>query len=216
MGYFSLFNTSGSNNIGIGQSALYSNFTGSNNTAIGYGADVSSGNLVNATAVGSGAVSTASNLMAFGNFKVVGWAFGRSSLSNGVFQVGTDSSNGNGAYLTAGGAWTNTSDRNKKDRIAKISGSDLLNKLMKLDITEWSYIGTKERHIGPMAQDFAELFHVGTDNTTISTIDPAGIALKAIQEQQHIIETQSAKINSLSKEMQEMREQMAELRKLIR
>ncbi len=33
-----------------------------------------------------------------------------------------------------------------------------------------------------MAQDFKAAFNLGIDNKTISTIDPAGVALAAIQE----------------------------------
>ncbi len=53
-----------------------------------------------------------------------------------------------------------------------------------LDISEWNYIteGKNIRHIGPMAQDFYELFGLGKDNRSISTIDASGVALAAIQE----------------------------------
>jgi hypothetical protein len=45
------------------------------------------------------------------------------------------------------------------------------------------YKGTdNEYHIGPMAQDFHAAFNVGLNNTSISTIDPAGVALIGIQE----------------------------------
>ncbi len=38
------------------------------------------------------------------------------------------------------------------------------------------------KHIGPMAQDFYSAFHVGESDTTISTLDPDGVALASIQE----------------------------------
>jgi hypothetical protein len=44
------------------------------------------------------------------------------------------------------------------------------------------------KHIGPMAQDFYNLFSLGNNDKSISTIDPAGIALAAIKEQQKQIE----------------------------
>lgn len=57
----------GSNNVGIGASALSNNISGSNNTAIGYNADVGSGGLSNATAIGSNATVTQSNSIVLGD-----------------------------------------------------------------------------------------------------------------------------------------------------
>lgn len=90
-----------------------------------------------------------------------------------------------GAYLSGNGtAWTNASDRNKKENFRNFGGVDLLNKIDQLPIMRWNYKGEDESitHIGPTAQDFYSLFEVGADTISISTIDPAGIALAAIQE----------------------------------
>jgi hypothetical protein len=53
-----------------------------------------------------------------------------------------------------------------------------------LPIKQWSYKSQDAsiEHIGPMAQDFWNAFHLGEDCLGISTIDPDGIALAAIQE----------------------------------
>ncbi len=59
-------NGSGSNNTGIGRSALNSNSSGSNNTALGYNADVNTFNLTNATAIGYNAKVGASNSLVLG------------------------------------------------------------------------------------------------------------------------------------------------------
>jgi hypothetical protein len=48
-----------------------------------------------------------------------------------------------------------------------------------------------------MAQQFYGLFNTGINNTSISTIDPAGVALKAIQEQQKLIEALQQRITEL-------------------
>lgn len=67
----SLFrNTTGSFNTATGIYALISNFTGSNNSAFGFGADVSTDGLTNATAIGNGAVVNASNKIRLGNGSV--------------------------------------------------------------------------------------------------------------------------------------------------
>jgi trimeric autotransporter adhesin len=191
-------NTVGSNNVAVGNLTLNTNVTGTGNTAVGASADVNFSNLNNTTILGNGASSDISNSMIFGNSVVTSWAFGRTSvLAGNALQVGTNATNGNAAKLTLGGVWTNASDSTKKDNITKIDGADILFKLKQLPITRWKYKGTNEYHIGPMAQDFYKLFNVGTDDRSISSVDPAGIALKAIQEQQKIIDAQQKQIDDL-------------------
>jgi hypothetical protein len=89
-----------------------------------------------------------------------------------------------GVTLAAGGgAWAPVSDRNVKENIRPVDGADILKKISQLDISRWNYVTQDEsiEHIGPMAQDFYELFGVGDNNTTITTIDPDGISLAAIK-----------------------------------
>jgi len=89
-----------------------------------------------------------------------------------------------GAYLTAGGVWTDNCDRHAKENFEPVNSAELLGKLKSLEITVWNYKTENPdiRHIGPVAQDFYAAFGVGNDDKSISTIDPAGIALATIQE----------------------------------
>ena len=182
--------TNGSYNTAFGNDALQSITFGYNNTAIGADADVLSGSLSNATAIGSNAKVSTSNTMAFGDDQVKKWAFGLSTTSTSAFpnqplhslEVGSNGTNGNGAYLTAGGTWTNASSRNKKENFSELNSDDLLQKIQQLSIQKWKYKGTAEYHIGPVAEDFYKAFGLGTDDKGISTVDPAGIALAAIKE----------------------------------
>ena len=88
-----------------------------------------------------------------------------------------------GAYVSAGGVWTNASDRNLKENFATISPASILEKIDQLPVTEWDYKteGPGVNHIGPVAQDFWAAFHLGNSSISISTIDPAGVALLGIQ-----------------------------------
>jgi trimeric autotransporter adhesin len=205
-GYNSLYiNTTGDFNTAIGESALRYNTTGSNNTAIGYDAGPQPfvPNLVNTTCIGDEARVTTSNTMVFGNGDVVHWAFGKNTtFVNAALDVGSNSTNGNGAYLTLGGTWTNTSSRKKKENFSDINGLELLQKIIQLPVQKWKYKGTGEYHIGPVAEDFYKLFGLGTDDKGISTVDPAGIALAAIQEQQRMIEKQNKLIEQLQKRIE--------------
>ena len=153
-------NTTGASNVLVGYSAGYNNITGTANTMLGalagssyasYSnctfigdlADASSTGLSNATAIGYNSTVGASNTMSFGASNVTAWVFGIPKVTNAGYalQVGSTSSNGNGAYLTTGGAWTNTSDRNKKENFLILDGADILDRICQLPITRWNYKG---------------------------------------------------------------------------
>jgi hypothetical protein len=76
----------------------------------------------------------------------------------------------------------NTSSRAVKTGFAEVDPESLLEKLASLPVTEWSYIseGEDARHIGPVAEDFQEIFGLG-DGKTISTVDTGGITIASIQ-----------------------------------
>jgi hypothetical protein len=81
-------------------------------------------------------------------------------------------------------AWEVLSDSTKKSNRKAVNTAAVLDKLVRLPIEEWNYTHQdgSNTHIGPMAQSFHAIFGYGDDNTTISTIDPDGVALAAIQE----------------------------------
>ena len=176
--------TTGYSNTAIGYNTLNKNITGNRLTALGQNADVTIDGLNNASAIGANASVSTSNTMSFGNGAVNDWVFGIPDVTaaSHALEVGSGPGNGNGAFLTNGGVWTNTSDRNSKEDFRQLNGAEVLKKVATLPITQWRYKGTAEEHIGPMAQDFKAAFNLGVDDKTISTVDPAGIALLAIQE----------------------------------
>ncbi len=184
-GHRALFGlTTGSNNTALGHFAGLNVTTGSNNTFLGTEADVTSGNgnLNNVTAIGHQTKVSSSNTMAFGNNNVIKWAFNRYSTgTNMALQVGTDATNGNGAYLTSAGNWVNTSDANKKENFTPVQHDAIMQKIKEMPVTQWKYNGSEALHIGPMAQDFYALFGVGNDDKTTSTVDAAGLVLAALQ-----------------------------------
>lgn len=96
------------------------------------------------------------------------------------------------------GSWSSLSDRRLKTAIAPIDTGAVLDRLMAMPLTSWSYIaqGTTVRHVGPMAQDFAAAFGLGENDTTISTIDADGIALAAIQGLNRRLTTENADLRA--------------------
>ncbi len=81
-------NTSGNGNVAIGYQSLYGNMTGSNNTAIGWSAFYSGGSFSNSTAIGHDAYVTASNMIRLGdaNITSINGAVAFTVVSDGRFK----------------------------------------------------------------------------------------------------------------------------------
>jgi hypothetical protein len=127
--------------------------------------------------------------------------------------VGTNATNGNGAYLTGGGNWMGCSGRSKKDHFQVLDPDLLFRMISGLPVQAWQYKGSDERHIGPVADDFVGAFNVGVvredgtrDDQYLSPGDVAGVALAGVKEL--IQENQE-----LKKAVDELRQRIAELEK---
>jgi predicted ribosome quality control (RQC) complex YloA/Tae2 family protein len=132
-------------------------------------------------------------------------------------QVGSNTTNGNGAYLTVGGTWTNASSIHFKENFQEISDAELLDRLRSLEITRWNYKGTEETHIGPMAEQFSDLFGLGVkgDREHISTIDMSGVALRAIQALMQQKSIQEKKIEQMESKLAELEQRLQKLEKRL-
>jgi hypothetical protein len=96
----------------------------------------------------------------------------------------TDSLNTMGVTLFAGaGSWSVISDRNKKANISSVNYESILTGINKLKIRSWNYKSQSRsiRHIGPMAQDFYNVFLLGENNVSISNVDMDGVILSGIK-----------------------------------
>jgi len=104
--------------------------------------------------------------------------------------IGNDAADGNGAYLTPGGTWTNGSSRTFKENFTPFDGAELLRKISALSVTTYNYKGTTEKHVGPVAEEFVGAFDTGViresdgkrDDMYLSSGDVAGVALAGVQE----------------------------------
>jgi hypothetical protein len=94
---------------------------------------------------------------------------------------------------------TMISDRDLKADFAPADTWAVLDQVARLPIQTWRYRGeeTQVRHMGPMAQDFAATFALGSDPRHILAVDGQGVALAAIQ--------------ALHREMQALTERLAAL-----
>ncbi|MCB0456184.1 MAG: tail fiber domain-containing protein [Flavobacteriaceae bacterium] len=114
------------------------------------------------------------------------------------------------------GNYTAVSDRNLKSNIAKID--NVLERVKKLEVVDYTFKHqtNNERHLGLIAQDVEPLFpqlvkkptfEKGEESPYMLNYSGFGIiAIKAIQEQQQIIENQQSKIESLEKQLDEVLE----------
>ncbi len=105
-----------------------------------------------------------------------------------------------GAYLSTGGTWTNASSRSLKENFQSVDTTDILRKIDQLDLSSWNYKNenVSVRHLGPIAEDFYNIFHLGNSNKSISTIDPAGVALAGVKALNTKIEKITRDSNYLS------------------
>ena len=112
-------------------------------------------------------------------------------FSNGILTTGV-------SLAPGGGAWASISDKRLKENITEIKPRTILEKLLSVTVTEWNYITQKVDtmnkyapkgmhydkapvHIGPMAQDFSEIFGYGEYNDKITTSDIDGVMFVSIQ-----------------------------------
>lgn len=181
------YNTTGVDNTAIGGQALYVNKTGRNNTAIGNGAGVSADGLNNATAIGHRAQVDASNKVVIGNTFVT--------------SIGGYSS------------WSNFSDQRVKTDIEDIGyGLDLIRQLQPVSFRMINSNGKTD--FGFIAQDIEALLGDGYNVLDIGGGEERMLSLrysqfiapmvKAMQEQQAMIDSQQEQIDELKKIVAEL------------
>jgi hypothetical protein len=144
--------------------------------------NLSSDNITSASAT-LGDIDSDGNLTIAGDTELQGNTNLSTTTISGL-RVGTLESD-SGAYLSEGGAWVNASSRELKENFATTSAEDILEKIASLPIYSWNYKAEDSSvvHVGPMAEDFYDIFHLGGENgnKNISTIDPASVALAGIK-----------------------------------
>jgi hypothetical protein len=95
----------------------------------------------------------------------------------------TTTNNTAGAFLARNaGSWAALSDANSKTHVTPIDHRETLRRISELPVTSWEYKqDPTHRYIGPMAQDFHQVFELGVDERYISTLDADGVALSALK-----------------------------------
>ena len=101
-----------------------------------------------------------------------------------------------GAHVTAGGVWTNSSSRQRKENIAALSVEEALQALAELQPVQFRYKNdAEETYVGFIAEDVPDL--VAMDNRqSLSAMDIVAVLTKVVQNQQRRIEELEARIDA--------------------
>jgi hypothetical protein len=191
---------SGDQSIAIGR-----NVTAGGNNSIAIGNYVSTNGWDGSLSIGDMSTTTVMNSPSANNF--------RARFANG-YRFYTSADYSTSCSLGAGdNAWATTSDVRLKENFIPVDGEGILKKIALMPLTTWNYKNqdpSKFRHYGPMAQDFHAAFGkdlygtIGSD-TTINQADFAGVSFVAIQALEKRTVQQQAQIESLLKEIEELK-----------
>lgn len=115
--------------------------------------------------------------------------------------------------LIIGGTLSENSDRNSKSDIDPVDPASILDKVATLPISTWRYKDDRERnrHMGPMAQDFHAAFGLGGSETTLAGMDVRGVALAAIQGLHDRNQTLADEVDTLEKRNRALAQKLAAL-----
>jgi len=105
----------------------------------------------------------------------------------------------NGATLSAGGVWTNSSSRALKQDIRDLDTADALDVLKEMKPVTYSYkVDPTEHHVGFIAEDVPDL--VATkDRKGLSAMDVVAVLTSVVQEQQKTIDELKARLDHIEK-----------------
>lgn len=222
---------------GSASTAMGSNTTASGNYSTATGIDtIASGNY--STAMGQSTIASGFGTTAMGNYASTNnqsgsFIYGDNSFgtyvyanagnswtirASGGYRFFSNSALTTGVSLSAGGgSWTSLSDRNAKDNIISVNPRDVLRGVLGLPIATWNYKGQPQfRHIGAMAQDFYATFKVGENDKTITTVDPDGVALAAIQGLNEELKDRDVKIERQHQQLQEQQRQLSVVQQQVK
>ena len=207
-------NTIGKENTANGNEALRSNITGSSNTALGYYADVSLNNLNNAMAIGHRATASATNKVRIGNSSVtvIEGQVAFTNVSDGRIKENVQEAVPGLSFIAELRPVTYTLNTRKQDEITMQAMPDSIQEERMLSDDEYLESSSIVR-TGFIAQEVeAAAQKVGFDFDGVSTpeneTDLYGIRyaefvvplVKAMQEQQAMIEQLKERIEALEKE----------------
>jgi len=102
-----------------------------------------------------------------------------------------------GAHVTAGGVWTNSSSREKKENIEVLEADAATTALMSLQPVLFNYRNeVGEEYVGFIAEDVPDLVAVG-DRDALSSMDIVAVLTRVVQEQQRKIRELEERLDAM-------------------
>ena len=102
-----------------------------------------------------------------------------------------------GAHVTAGGVWTNSSSRDRKENIAELRLDAATEALMALQPVVFNYRDEpQEDYLGFIAEDVPELVAV-KDRDALSPMDIVAVLTRVVQQQERKIQALEARLDAL-------------------
>lgn len=213
LGYHALQNnTSGSGNVGIGVNTLVTITTGSTNTALGYAAGAAGATFYNTTALGNGAAPNSPNQVRLGNasVSVIGGYSNWSNFSDRRLKINVQENVAGLEFIKKLRPVSYNYDMNAIARFEQTPDS--------LRLRDAEQLKSKEVQTGFIAQEVEIAANaVGFDfHGIVKPYDANGTyalryaefvvpLVKAMQEQQVLIETQQEELTTLRKEIEDIK-----------
>lgn len=120
---------------------------------------------------------------------------------------------GSGAFVSAGGVWTDASSREYKQDVQPLSGDEARTALERLDPVKFAYkADPAERHVGFIAEDVPDL--VATpDRKAVSPMDIVAVLTRVLQEQQRVTQEQQRLLQEQQRAIAGLTAEVAALRR---
>ena len=131
----------------------------------------------------------------------VGIGTGTSTAPTQPFIVGTNTANGNGAHVTAGGVWTNGSSRTFKENVEELTAEKAIETVSALKPVTYNYKNDPqhEHYVGFIAEDVPTEVAQEYDRRYLSSMDIVATLTKVVQEQQKTIEQLNQRLEQIEK-----------------
>lgn len=139
---------------------------------------------------------------AYKSLRLDGSVLALNSASGGNVGIGTIAPTNplqmaSGAYVSAGGVWTNASSRTLKDQIADLPASRALDAFARLQPVTFVYkANPTEAHVGFIAEDVPDLVATG-DRRSLAAMDIVAVLTKVVQVQQAMMTDLQARVDQL-------------------
>lgn len=118
--------------------------------------------------------------------------------------------------LVIAGTLSEGSSIDLKSNISEVDYSNVLEQLDELSISHWSYNSDLNTvHMGPMAEDFAEVFNLGTDNKHVASLDLAGVALASVKAIKTELDKKEQTIEELKERNRLLEERLTAIEKML-